>query len=228
MFIKIGHRGAMGYAPENTLLSFKKAIELNVDMIEMDVFRCKTGELIIIHDFTLDRTTNGSGYVWDLTYEEIRSFETEKGQKIPRLEEVLDVLNNIKINLELKGENTAEHVFEIITRYVKHGKWKYEDFFISSFNHYLLQEFLLFKKDTPGISICPLIQGIPIGLAEFAEKLDAYSINISNEFVNKDIVIDAHQRGMKIFTFVVNDSKELSRMRSLGVDGIFTDYPDIK
>lgn len=228
MFIKIAHRGAMGYEPENTLLSFQKAIELNADMIEMDVYRCKTGELVVIHDYTLDRTTNGSGYVWDYTYEEIKRLRTGKDQTIPGLDEVLENLGNIKINLELKDEAIAEQVYNTITRYVKQGKWAYDDFLISSFNHCLLLDFLKVMKNNPGIKICPLILGIPLGLAEFAEKLNAYSIHISTEFVNTAIVEDAHQRGMKIFVFVVNDQRELKRIRSLGVDGIFTNYPDIK
>jgi glycerophosphoryl diester phosphodiesterase len=75
MLTKIGHRGACGYAPENTLLSFQKAIELNVDMVELDVYVCKTGELVVIHDEKVDRTTNGHGYVMEKTFEELRSLD---------------------------------------------------------------------------------------------------------------------------------------------------------
>ncbi len=143
MFLIIGHRGASGYEPENTLLSFKKAISLNADMIEMDIFKCKTGELVIIHDNTVDRTTNGKGYIRDLTFQELRILDAGKGEKIPTLTEVLDLVNNkIKINLELKGEETAGPVCELIRKYVEEKGWNYNDFYISSFNHRLLQEFI--------------------------------------------------------------------------------------
>lgn len=227
MSIEIAHRGAMGYEPENTLLSFHKALNLKADMLEMDVYRCKSGELVILHDNTVDRTTNGSGYIWDLTLEELRKLDAGKGQKIPMLEEVLDTFENIKINLELKGENTAERVYEIIKNYVKKGKWQYESFFISSFNHRLLLEFNSIVQKNPGIKISPLVVGIPMNLSLFVTKLNAYSLNISTEFVNADIINEAHEKGMNVFVYVVNDLAELRRMESLSIDGYFTNYPGL-
>jgi glycerophosphoryl diester phosphodiesterase len=227
MFLIIGHRGAPGYEPENTLMSFKKAIDLNVDMIETDVFICKTGEPVIIHDNTVNRTTNGKGYIWDLSLKDLRSLDAGKGEKIPILSEVLDLLNGeMKINLELKGENTARPVCELIKKYVKEKGWNYNDFYISSFNHRLLQEFISLIPDRAGIKICPLIYGIPIDLAQFADNLNANSINISSEFINTDIIKEAHVQNMKVFVYTVNNSDEALKMKSISIDGIFTDYPD--
>jgi len=108
-FLKIGHRGAMGYQPENTLISFEKAIQLGVDMIEMDVEKCKTGELIIIHDQKVDRTTNGEGYVADFSFEEIKKLDAGNGEKIPTVQEVLNLVKNrVKINLELKNPDVYQ------------------------------------------------------------------------------------------------------------------------
>jgi len=88
------HRGAPGLGfPENTLLSFQKALEYNIDMVEFDVHRCKSGELVVIHDYRLERTTNGSGYVKDHTLEELRLLDAGQGQKIPTLEETLDFID---------------------------------------------------------------------------------------------------------------------------------------
>jgi glycerophosphoryl diester phosphodiesterase len=228
MFLIIGHRGASGYEPENTLLSFKKAIDLKVDMIEMDVFKCKTGELVIVHDNKVNRTTNGKGYIQELSFQELRSFDAGKGQKIPTLIEALDLLNaRMKINLELKGENTARPVFELVKKYVEEKKWNYNDFYISSFNHRLLQEFISFIPENAGIKICPLIYGIPIDITLFSVELKAYSINISSDFMNKNIIDEAHTHGMKVFVFAVNNPDEAYKMRSQGIDGIFTDYPDL-
>ena len=228
-FFCFGHRGAAGHEPENTLRSFKKALSLGVEMVEMDIWTCKTGELVVMHDNTVNRTTNGKGYVWDLSFEDLRALNAGKGEKIPLLYEVLDLLGKEgKVNLELKGEGTARPMAKLLERYAAEKQYNYHNFYISSFNHYLLKEArTLFPKDC-GIRICPLICGIPIKYAEFAECLGAYSVNIAAEFANEDFVKDAHGRGMKVFAYVVNDIAELARMRSMGVDGIFTDYPDIE
>ncbi len=224
----IAHRGASGYEPENTLLSFKKAMELKADMIELDVYASKTGELVVIHDNTVDRTTNGKGNVWDLSFKELRSLDAGKGEKIPVLEEVLDLLNGqIKVNLELKGPGVAKPVFKLIEKYVAEKRWSYSNFYISSFNHPMLKEFISLTPKDSGIRICPLICGIPAGLAGFAVQFNAYSINISADFINADIVNDAHNRGIKILVYTINDLDELQRIKSLGIDGIFTDYPDV-
>jgi len=199
MISKIGHRGAMGYAPENTIKSFKKALELNVDAIELDVYVCKSGELVVIHDDKVDRTTNGKGYVVEKTLDELRNLDAGDGEKIPLLSEVLDVINKqVKINIELKGTNTAKPVNDLIERYVQNKGWKYEDFLISSFNHYELKQF---NELNPNIEIGALITGIPIGFAEFAEKVNAKYVNLCIEFINQDFVDDAHKRGLKVYVW---------------------------
>jgi len=224
MITKIGHRGAMGYAPENTLKSFKKALELNVDAIELDVYVCKSGELVVIHDDKVNRTTNGEGYVIEKTLDELKTLDAGDGEKIPLLSEVLDVINKkVKINIELKGTGTANPVYELIEEYVKNKSWKYDDFIISSFNHYELKRF---RELNSLIKIGALITGIPIGFAEFAEKLNAYSVNLCIEFINQEFVDDVHKRGLKVYVWTVNDSDDIERMKNLNVDGIFSNFPD--
>lgn len=224
MFLKIGHRGACGYEPENTLRSFRRALELKVDMIEFDVYTLAGGEIVIIHDDKVNRTTNGQGYVLDKSFEEIRKLDAGQGEKIPTLEETLDLIDKkCQVNIELKGVGTAESVWAVIEKYVTEKGWNYEDFFISSFNHHELKKF---QELAPKVRIGVLIVGLPIDYAVLAEKLGAYSINVSQEFINKEFVADAHQRGLKIFAFTVNDVDDIKRMRDLGVDGIFSNYPE--
>jgi len=224
MILKIGHRGAMGYAPENTLKSFRKALELNVDAVELDVYVCKSGELVVIHDDKIDRTTNGKGYVIEKTLAELKSLDAGEGENVPLLSEVLDVIDRqIKVNIELKGAGTAKPVYELIEEYVKNKSWKYDDFMISSFNHYELK---VFKELNPHIEIGALITGIPIGLAEFAGKVNADSVNLSIEFINQDFVDDAHKRGLNVYVWTVNDFDDIERMKELNVDGIFSNFPD--
>ena len=224
MIIKIGHRGAMGYAPENTLKSFEKALEFNIDAVELDVYVCKSGELVVIHDDKVDRTADGRGYVIEKTLEELKKLDVGEGEKIPLLSEVLDVIDKrVRVNIELKGVNTAKPVNDLIDEYVKNKDWKYEDFLISSFNHYELKQF---NEINPNIEIGALITGIPIGFAEFAEKVNAKYVNLCIEFINQDFVDDAHKRGLKVYVWTVNDFDDIERMKALNVDGIFSNFPD--
>lgn len=224
MFLKIGHRGASGYEPENTLRSFKRAIELGADMIELDVHVCKSGELVVIHNEKADKTTDGVGYIANKTFKELRKLDAGKGEKIPTLSEVLNLVNKkVKVNIELKGKNTARPVFELIENYIKEKDWSYEDFLVSSFNQH---ELLEFNKLNSKIKIGVLNIGILIDFAKFAEKVNAYSINPSMDFIDQDLVDDAHKRNMKVFVWTVNDQDDIQKIKALGVDGIFSDYPD--
>jgi glycerophosphoryl diester phosphodiesterase len=222
--LKIGHRGAMGYAPENTLKSFQKGLDLHVDMVELDVYVCTSGELVVIHDDKVDRTTNGHGYVIEKTLTELRSLDAGQGEKIPLLTEVFDLVNRqAKINVELKGAGTAAPVAALIEEYVKNKNWQYDAFAVSSFNHYELQAF---NKIMPQVTIGALITGIPIGFAEFAERVNANSVNLCIEFINQAFVDDAHKRGLKVYVWTVNDPDDIERMKQLGVDGMFSNFPD--
>ena len=222
--LKIGHRGAAGYAPENTLLSFQKAMDLGVDMIELDVYVCKTGELVVIHDEKVERTTNGTGYIREKTFSELRSLDAGQWESIPLLTEVLDLVDRkIQINIELKWAGTAQAVADVIEKYVIEHKRTYDDFLVSSFNHY---ELAAFHKLLPKVRIGALIWEIPLGYAEFAEALHAYAINPCIEFIDQAFVDDAHRRNMKVFVWTVNDTDDIQRMRILGVDGMFSNYPD--
>ena len=224
MVLKIGHRGAMGYESENTLRSFKKAIELKVDMVELDVHVCKSGELVVIHDDRVDRTTDGKGYVSEKSAQELRKLDAGKGDKIPTLREVLDFIDRrVKVNIELKGEGTAKPVSKLVEEYVSMKDWSYEDFLISSFNY---NELIEFSKLNPKVKIGFLITYVPSGFLELAEKINAHSVNISMEFVNERFVQDAHKRGIKVFVWKVNDIEDIEKMVALGVDGIFSDFPD--
>lgn len=108
--LKIGHRGAMGYVAENTIESIKKALEFKVDGIEIDVHKCKSGELVVFHDFTLDRMTNGTGEISQYSLLELKKLKVNDEYEIPTFEEVLNEIDKkCFINIELKGRNTAQN-----------------------------------------------------------------------------------------------------------------------
>jgi glycerophosphoryl diester phosphodiesterase len=218
----IGHRGAMGHEPENTLLSIKKAMSLGADWVEIDVYNVENN-LVVIHDRSLSRTTNGNGYTEEQTFAYLRSLDAGKGEQIPTLQEVFDTVNRqAVINIELKGFNTAKLVVDLIQQYIQRG-WLYENFLVSSFNHYELKQV---KDNCPQINIGTLIYGLPFGYLEIAKKLKAIAIIPALDFVSEELIISAHQQGLQVFVYTVNEPDDLSRMRELQVDGVFTNYPE--
>ena len=224
MITKIGHRGAMGYAPENTLKSFRKALELNVEAVELDVYVCKSGELVVIHDDKVSKTTNGKGRVVEKTLKELQKLNAGDSEKIPTLVEVLDVIHRKAIvNIELKGDGTVKPVVEIIKNYINNKSWEYDDFIVSSFDHYKLKEL---KNLNPKIKIGAGIMGIPINFTKFAKDMNANYVEPCIDFVNKEFVDDAHKRGLKVHVWTANDPRDIKRAKNLGVDGIFSDFPD--
>ncbi|MDP8207094.1 MAG: glycerophosphodiester phosphodiesterase family protein [Candidatus Electryonea clarkiae] len=221
--ICFAHRGACGYEPENTLRAFRKALDLGAKWIELDVYPIEN-ELVIIHDLRLERTTNGSGFIWKHNLDYLRSLDAGKGEKIPLLSEVFDLMSpEIGINIELKWHGSAELVARFLQHHFSSNELKSERFLVSSFIH---AELLTFRKLMPEIRIGALTGDLPLELALFAEKLGAYSVNPTIEFINRDFVHDAHRRGLKVFVYTVNHFEEFSWMRELGVDGVFSDFPD--
>lgn len=218
-----GHRGACGHEPENTLRSVRKALELGADGVEIDVWLAD-GRLMVIHDRKLDRTTNGKGYVDRKTFDHLRSLDAGKGEKIPTLDEVLDsVGRRAVVNIELKGPRTAAPVAERIADHVSHHGRVCDDFLVSSFDHDQLREL---RKLKPWIPVGMLLKSVPRTLAAGAEQLGARSVHLRQDKVTPALIADAHQRGLKVFTYTVNDPADIARMRKLGVDGVFSDFPD--
>lgn len=224
MALRIGHRGAKGYEPENTLLSFKKAMGLNVDMIELDVQLCKSGELVIVHDETSDRTTNSTGKISEMDLREIKLLDAGKGERIPTLEEALSLIDRkVSINVELKGKNTGRPTARLIEKFINEKGWPYDNFLISSSDQKELKEF---HKIIDKVKLGLIVNRIPFGYIRRAQKLKAYSINLRFLFATKRSIEKAHRLGFKVFAWTVNEKKDIQRMISLGVDGIISDYPD--
>lgn len=222
--IKIGHRGAAGYEPENTLISIKKALELKVDIIELDVYCCQSGELVLFHDPTLERTTNGKGYLIRKSYAELQQLDAGKGERIPTLESALKLINRkAKVNIELKGRRTLHPVLHMIEKYVHYYGWQYDDFLISSFKRSKLKKIRKLKSKIP---IGALLLYRSLGFLKFSQKIKTYAIHVNYKIVNSKLINDAHKKGIKIFVWTVNDLQEITYFKKLGVDGIFSDYPD--
>ena len=225
--LKIGHRGACGYAPENTLKSFQKAINLGVDMIELDVQLCKSGELVVIHDDRWKMIWLFGGFVKKMKLKDLKKLDAGEGERVPILEEVLDLVNRkARINIELNGPKTAKPVLKLIDEYIKTKGWNIDDFIISSFSRRELKK---------ARAINPLIQiGFLISIFRlldhwwmgFAKKIRANFIGPSLKITSKRLIRKAHRQGLRVYIWTVNESKDIERMRNWGADGVFSNFPD--
>ena len=216
--LKIGHRGAKGYKPENTLASFAKAIELNVDAIELDVHLSSDGEIMVIHDETLNRTTTKTGFVSDYSASELKKLG------IPTLEEVILLVNRrCVINIEIKEATATPKVLQLIEKWVTEQHWKYIQFQISSFNWEALS---MVSKINSKIAIGVLAEASIEKALAFAIQIKAHSINPYFKLLNSENVNLIHSNGFKIYTWTVNTPEDLIFVKSLKVDGIISDFPD--
>ena len=219
--ICIGHRGACGHEPENTLRSVRRALELGAQGIEVDVYFVD-GELVVFHDAKLDRTTNGKGALARKSFEFLRTLDAGQGECIPTLREVFEeVGQRAFINVELKGTRTAKPVSALVHEYVTRHHWRYEDFMVSAFNRSELR-----AVTDPHIPIALLLTKPTRLYGLSALRVRASAVNPAARFVTKKFVENAHERGLRVFPYTVNTPAEIARLRHLGVDGVFTDFPE--
>jgi glycerophosphoryl diester phosphodiesterase len=215
--IIFGHRGAPGFprVGENTVASFRKALQSGATGLEFDVRRCGDAHLVVIHDETIDRTTNGTGPVAALSYDQLRRFNAGFGEPVPLLTDVLDQFGSqCLLNIELKDVAIASKVRELVLE-----RGNTHNVIVSSFNWNELSEFL------PEISIA-LLGSTSRGLIAAAKKLGARAIHPRRDIVTPSLIAEAHAAGLAIHVWTVNDSEEMRSLQKLGVDGIFTDFPE--
>ena len=220
----IGHRGAKGHVAENTIASVKYAIDLGANGVEIDEFKCKSGEIVVFHDINLSKILDVNLCIEDLNLKTIKSFRIENKYYIPTLEEILSLqLDDLILNIELKGKGTAIPTIEILRKYFKKKLLKEKNILISSFDW---DELLVFRSNSKTTPIAVLIDGNPLIALKFAEEVKAIAINSDYKFLNKKNVDIIHAKGYKLFPYTVNDVDEIKKLISLGVDGIITDYPE--
>ncbi|WP_462173513.1 glycerophosphodiester phosphodiesterase [Pseudoalteromonas xiamenensis] len=216
------HRGASGNFPENTLSAIQGALVSQADGIEIDIQSCKD-DFVVLHDIWLDRTTSGDGKVSDYTAAELAQFDAGQGEAIPSLQQVFNLVGTrLEINLELKTVPNIEGFIDLILRNLDDQTIRIEQLLISSFNHPLLKRV---KELLPAARIGALTASIPLEYAKFAQDLNAFSLHVDREFINTDFVNDAKQRGLKVYAYTVDKQKDIEHLKSLGVDGIFSNYP---
>ncbi len=217
--LRIGHRGARAYAPENTLASFKKAIEIGVDAVELDVRRTKDNQIVVIHDADIKRTTNGEGLVSELTLAQIKSFFSEDGEKIPTLQEAMDFLDKkVKVLVELKEAGVEEQVLSMVQT-----KGLEKNVVVISF----LEEALRKVRELNNSIETGLVYAKHSNPVKSALELKANYLVALYRFTHTTNIKKAHENGLKIIVWTINNPEEAKEYAKKGVDGIASDKPDI-
>ena len=222
----IGHRGARGHIAENTLPSIQKALDLGVDGVEIDIFRCASGELVVFHDITLDALTDTQGYIEQFSLDSLRKVNVLGGYQIPTLKEVLDLIDGkIFLNIELKGGQTALLTHKLLQDYFKkpESTWSPDKILISSFNWEELKQFYKVNSEIP---IAILTEDDPLDAIPIGKQLKAVAINPDYKTLNQSLVQKLKQEGFAVYPWTVNESEVIEEMKKLRVDGIITDYPE--
>ncbi|AYG84334.1 Glycerophosphodiester phosphodiesterase [Streptomyces hundungensis] len=218
-FLTIGHRGVMGVEPENTLRSFIRAERAGMDVIELDLHLSKDGALVVMHDAEVDRTTDGTGPIGELTLAELRELDAGQGERVPVFEEVLDAVKT-PIQAEIKDPAAGRALAEVILRRDLVGRVE-----VLSFHDAALAE------------IAALVPGLRTGLVDDdwgpdlldrARAVGAGSLVLSLERITLETVERAHAAGLKVIGWTVNTQDHLRLVRALQLDGATTDHPEIR
>ena len=216
----------MGHVLENTIESVQKAIELNVDGIEIDVFKSKTGELVVYHDPFLSRLSNSNAFIEQISLDSIKKIELIGGYFIPTLKEIVDIIpEKIFLNIELKGQDTAFETNKIIINYLNTYNFPVSKFIISSFRWDELKKIRSFNKDIPIAILVDSLYKIDDAI-KLAKQINAVALNPNNEFITKEIVNKIQSKNIKVYPYTINTPRNIRKMRSMGVDAIITDYPE--
>jgi glycerophosphoryl diester phosphodiesterase len=224
------HRGGRKWAPENTLAAFKKSLDIHVDGIELDIHKCKSGELVVIHDESVHRTTDGAGLVKDMTYDQIKKLDAGswyaaefKNERIPLLSDVLSLVDGkAVINIEIKNAPVEypgidDDLIKLLSSYKYKNK-----IVISSFDHEILKRI---HEKAPQYKLAILLDGLLVDLGKYSAGVGAKSWNPGFELIRSDNVVQAHQTGLEVNVWTINKPEQWKSAVEMGVDGIITDNP---
>lgn len=226
------HRGASGYAPENTMEAFEMAMEMNADGVEIDVHFSSDGKIIICHDEKIDRVSNGQGSVTEYTLEELKAFDfgykfytgERKGIKVPALDELYSLFknNNMVVNVEVKSGNA--HIAAALVNKAKEFGMS-ERVVYSSFNHLQLKRLLDVDSS---VKVAPLYSASWLNMDKYAENMNAFAIHPNMDQIRKfpTLVEDCHKKGVWVNSWTVNSDNDIAEMIAAGCDAIITNYPD--
>ena len=219
MMLRIGHRGARGHAPENTLAAIEKGIALHSHMIEFDLQHTRDGQLVLLHDATLDRTTNGHGRIAELTWEDARRLKVGGNQPLPLLADALRVASGrAGVMIELKAEGIARETVRIVQESRFSGPVVYGSF--------LHDQLLEIRRAQPQAHTLALIEAIPVNRTAFATDAQATHVGVAFNTLTAPFLGALHAKSLRVFVYTVNEPADIRAAKAMGVDGIISDYPD--
>jgi glycerophosphoryl diester phosphodiesterase len=217
--LRIGHRGAAGHAPENTLRAIETGISLGADFLEFDVQRTLDGALVVMHDKRVDRTTKGTGTITGMTLSEIRRLDAGQGERVPELSEVLRAANGrAGLMIEIITPAIGLQVRDAVMRSNFRGPVIYASF--------LHTEMRMIRETDSDASTLALLEGVPTAGAQFALDAGVTHVGLAFDSITQGFVAELHAAGLTVFVYTLNDAEDIALARALGVDGIISDFPD--
>lgn len=217
--LRVGHRGAAGHAPENTIAAIRRGISLGVDFVELDVQRTRDGRLVVIHDKLVDRTTDGTGLVSELTWDELQSLNAGNGERIPCLEEALAAASgNAGAMLEVKALGIGPAIHRMVRASAFSGPVIYASF--------LHGEILEIRKIDPLARTMALMECIPVSCAALARDANAVLVGLAIDFATAKFIAALHDADLEVWLYTVNDPRLIRCAIEFGADGVISDYPE--
>jgi glycerophosphoryl diester phosphodiesterase len=236
----VAHRGASGRAPETTLAAYREALHLKADFLEADVQMTRDGEIIAIHDESVDRTTNGKGPVRQMTLAELKGLDAGSwfnkmypdrarpdyaGQKIPTLQEIMDMASESPAGLYIEIKNPElypPHLESDLIHIIRRNGFE-KRVVIQSFSPRSVEKVKALDPSVPAALLVDALENDPV---EATVRAHANELAIDHKLATRDIVQKAHERGLTVAVWTVDEHEDLKRMIGLGIDAIITDYPD--
>jgi glycerophosphoryl diester phosphodiesterase len=218
----LGHRGAKNEKPENTLMGFRYALECGVDGVEIDIHRTKDGEIVVIHDDTVDRTTDGSGKVKELTYKQLSELNAGNGERIPTLDQVLDLFESYRqstLFIEFKAGGFESEVLHKL-----YSRQSLPKIVFKSFSHRIL---LALSEKEGEFELAPLLYGLPLDPVGIVRSVKGTMLSISIQTFDQQLIDELHSEGMEICVWNCNDIETLGGLKNLSVDWVGTDLPSL-
>jgi glycerophosphoryl diester phosphodiesterase len=217
--LRIGHRGAAGHAPENTIAAIRSGISLDADFVELDVRRTRDGRLVVMHDQRVNRTTNGSGLISEMTWEELQLLDAGGGERVPSVESALAAISGrAGVMLEVKTPGIGPELYQTVQASAFSGAVIYASF--------LHAEILRIRRIDPQARTMALMESVPFSGADVACQANATLVGLAHHSANAEILRALHDAGLEVWLYTVNQPRRIARAIDLGADGVISDYPE--
>jgi len=217
--LRVGHRGAAGHAPENTIAAIRRGVSLDVDFVELDVQCTRDGRLVVMHDKLVDRTTDGTGLLSDMTWDELQLLDAGDGERVPCVEAALAAANgHTGVILEAKTSGIGPAIHRVVQASAFSGPVIYASF--------LHAEILEIRRIDALARTMALIECVPLSGAAFARDAEATLVGLAVDSASAEFIATLHEAGLEVLLYTVNEPRLIARAIDLGADGIISDYPE--